>query len=71
MPDIFTACIFDGPPPRGYSSWTDWVESILKTGGKIQALDPPKPEGDEWEKWLKDRFDRLIKAWVAKMPRKP
>jgi len=35
-------------------------------------LDPPKPEGDEWEKWISDSpWPTLTKDWFRRMPRKP
>ena len=34
----FKGCIFEGPPPEGFSSWSEWTEADTKTGVKIKAL---------------------------------
>ena len=39
---IWTKCIFEGPPPKNYLSWSEWVEESdsfkLYTGVKISAI---------------------------------
>jgi hypothetical protein len=34
---LWTRCVFDGPPPEGYTDWHQWVNSKLKTDATIRA----------------------------------
>ena len=52
-----------------------WIKACHITGVSL-ILDPPKPEGDKWEKWVDDcpilkneGMNEVLKNWFRKMPR--
>jgi len=34
----FTGCVFEGPPPDGYESWSDWAYAKTKTNAVIKSI---------------------------------
>ena len=46
----FKGCIFEGPPPEGFSSWSEWTEADTKTGVKIKALRGQKNSAPDKDK---------------------
>jgi len=54
-----------------------WTIAPMNSPMTALILDPPKPEGDEWERWVDDcpilkneGMDEVLKNWFRVMPRK-
>jgi len=54
-----------------------WTIAPMNSPITALILDPPKPEGDEWERWVDDcpilkneGMNEVLKNWFRVMPRK-